>query len=120
MDHWLLEKSNALDHTNMRLKCNLYEDACRSIEDNNMAAVRNVSVAFGLVALTNKPLELGTFDVAWKQIISTLRYYIRNIYFKSRTINTVTIQIVEVAFRDLTQIRILLNDSFCKLSQAIS
>jgi hypothetical protein len=50
----------------MRVKCNRYEDACRSIEDNNMAAVRNVSLAFGLVALTNKPLELGTFDVAWK------------------------------------------------------
>ena len=41
-----------------------------------MAAVRNVSLAFGLMALTNKPLEPGTFDVAWKQIISTIRYHI--------------------------------------------
>ena len=32
-----------------------------------MAAVGIVSLAFDLTALTNKPLELGTFDLAWKQ-----------------------------------------------------
>jgi hypothetical protein len=53
-------------------------------------AVRNVSLAFDLVALTNKPLELGTYDVAWKQIISTIRYYIRSTDFKSRITNTMT------------------------------
>jgi hypothetical protein len=79
-----------------------------------MAAVRKVSLAFGLVALTNKPLELGTYDVAWKQIISTIRYYIRSIDFKSGITNTMTMQIVEVAFRNLTQIRILLNYNSCK------
>jgi len=81
-----------------------------------MAAVRNLSLAFGLVALTNKPLELDTYDVAWKQIISTIRYYIRSIDFKSGITNTMTMQIVEVALRDLIQIKILLNESSLNLS----
>jgi len=79
-----------------------------------MAAVRNVSLAFGLEALINKPLVLSTCDVAWKQIISTIRYYVRSIDFKPGITNTMTVQIVEVAFRDLTKIRISLNDKSCK------
>lgn len=48
--------------------------------------------------------------MAWKQIIST----ITSIDFKSGITNTMTKQIVEVAFRDLTKIRILLNENSCK------
>jgi hypothetical protein len=51
-----------------------------------------------MVALTNKPLELGTYDVAWKKIISTISYCIRSIDFKSGITNTMTVQIVVVAF----------------------
>ena len=47
-------------------------------------------------------------------IISIIRYYIRSIDFKAGITNTMTMQTVEVAFGNLTQIRILLNDSSCK------
>jgi len=68
-----------------------------------MAAVRNVPLAFGFVELTKKPLELSTCDVAGKQVISTIRYCIRSIDFKSGITKAMTMQIVEVTFRDLTR-----------------
>ena len=52
--------------------------------------------------------------MAWKQVISTIKYYVRSVDFKSGITKAMTMQIVEVAFRDLTQERILLNDNSCE------
>jgi len=49
-----------------------------------------------------------------RYVISAIRYYVRSNDFKSGIRNAMTMQIVEVAFRDPTQIRILLNDNSCK------
>jgi hypothetical protein len=60
---------------------------------------------FSLVAVINKLLELGAWDLAWRQLIHILRNSVLNMVSESTIKNMATVRTIEVVFETTRNIR---------------
>jgi len=63
---------------------------------------RNFSLLLGLIAINNQPLQPRKWNLVLTQNLNTSTHHTRNTIYKSKTINTETMQNIEVISENIT------------------